>query len=153
MSKCCSFWGLCSQTPYRGFALDFTWILSVSVRRPIPLTPSKNFSNPAPIIEIGVFHGLTAPKLYVPHQNWCTNDTYLGCQLGLKMTPIIQKCATGAVTWPQAPLEITHSWLFCQFWGPENPCTKIWKIFNSVLYACAHQFTIFVEKIIEIGAG
>jgi len=43
--------------------------------------------------EIGVFHGLTAPKLYVPHQNLRTKGTSLGCQLASKMIPITRNCA------------------------------------------------------------
>ena len=89
---------------------------------------------------------------YVPTKNSRAKGTSLGCRLAPKMIPNAEKCAVWAAFFP-VPRIITSKLLhFCCFWSVENPRWRYAEIFSPP-YACRHQYTSVVSKMVKLGAG
>jgi len=87
------------------------------------------------------FHGLTAQKPYVPHQNWPTKGISLGYRLVSEMIPIARNCALWAVPLSQTP---PRKCPFSVVFGPVKPLRRNSKF--STVYACARRFMSFISK-------
>ena len=96
------------------------------------------------LAKFGLFRGLIAPKLYVPHQNSRTKGISLGCRLAHEMIFIAHNCAVWAAALWQTPCPTLEYCILGCLGTWKTPCAEILNFFT--VYACENQFMSVVSK-------